>query len=116
MALISEPIAVAAATATVFRFPVRAQFVLVAVAFYDSNGAILAASTGTRDITISAVSTSGTTALVVPITGATVTAQPERAYKSIDLGASLHSISISCAAATDPVGATHYRIWVEGVG
>ena len=116
MALISELIAVAAATATVFRFPVRSRFILVAVAFYDTNGAILAASTGTRDIAISAVSTSGTTALVMSIDGVSVSGQTERAYQPFDLGAELHSISIACAASVNPASATHYRIWVEGVG
>ncbi len=116
MALQSSLIAKAAATPTVFRFPVRARHILVAVAFYDTNGVILAASTGTRDIAISAVSTSGTTALVFPIDGASVSGQAERAYQTFDLGAELHSVSIACAAGVDPASATHYRIWVEGVG
>lgn len=116
MAMISGLIAVAAATPTVFNLPRRSRFVLVAVAFYDTNGAILAASTGTRDIAVSAVSTSGTTALTMAVDGASVSAQPERAYQPLDLGAELHAISIACAAATSPASATHYRIWVEGVG
>jgi hypothetical protein len=106
-------IAVAAATATTFTFTSPRRFVAVAVVFYDTNGAALAASTGTRDITVSANSAAGTDKLTMEIEGASASAQPERKYQPLDLGFECASISIACAAATNPGSATHYRIWVE---
>lgn len=108
-------IAVAAATATTFTFKSPRRYIAVAVVFYDTNGAVLVGS-GTRDITVSANSAADTAKLTMEIEGASASAQPERKYQPMDLGFECASISISCAAATTPGSATHYRIWVEGVG
>lgn len=114
MAKISSLIAVADATATVFTFSSPRERVAVAIVFYDTNGAVLTGS-GTRDIAIShvAAASGSDINLTGAITGATQSAQPERAWKAFNLGFPTSMISIACAAATTPGSATHYRIWVE---
>lgn len=115
--LVSAPIAKAAATATVFSLPAPVDKVSIAVVFYTTSAAVsgdeVAIGTGTRDIAVSRIEYGGADAgtLTMPITGASVSAQPARTFKTLDLGAPTAMISVACPVATDPT-CTHYRIWV----
>jgi hypothetical protein len=74
----------------------------------------VASTVGTRDIDVSRIdhAEGGVGKLTMPITGATVDAQPARKWKAFDLGSPTGMLSIACPAASNPGGATHYRIWV----
>lgn len=116
---VSDPIAVAAATATTFDLLSKRTKVNVGVVFYtNADGAAanaVAAGSGTRDITVSKVVPNDTTAgvLTMPVVGATVSANPAWSLKTLDLGTPASRIVVACAAASNPEGATHYRIIVD---
>lgn len=116
MSLVSTPIAVADATATVFDLPVPCTAISVAVVFYSTAGALAGAevASGTRDIDVSRVefAEGGVGALTLPIVGATVNAHPGSSWLAFALGTPTGRVSIACPAATTPGSATHYRIWV----
>lgn len=111
----SGAIAVAAATPTVFDLAVSRDKVGVMVVFYGAAGAALGdvVSGGTRDIAVSAVEhVNDYGQVVAPIADAAVTANPGGTLKVLDLGVPRGRISVACAAASTPGGATHYRIFV----
>lgn len=118
-ALVSTPIAVAAATATTFDLLTPRAKVNVGVIFYtDADGAAadaVASGSGTRDIAVSVVVPNDDTAgvLTMPVVGASVSANPAWSLKTLDLGAPASRIVVACAVATTPEGATHYRIVVD---
>lgn len=116
-AQVSDPIAVADATATVFDIGPNVTSVRVAVVFYDDAGATpddIIAGSGKRDIAISAVvPVKGYGVLTLPLAGASAEDVPEAHFKSFDLGGPTSRISIACAQAADPEGATHYRVFVD---
>ena len=76
---------------------------------------MIAIGSGTRDIAVSRVVPSETTAgdVTMPVVGATVSANPAHNLKVFDLGSPCSRISVVCAAATSPETATHYRIFVD---
>lgn len=119
MALVSDPIAVAAATATTFDLPSARAKVCVGVIFYTAGtaaaGEEVAIGSGTRDIAVSKPVPTESDAGVVtmPIVGASVSANPAWNLKPLDLGTETMRISVACAAATTPGTATHYRIFVD---
>lgn len=118
MASYSDPIAVAAATATVFDIGPNATSIRVAVVFYDDAEATpedVITGSGLRDIAVSAVvPVEGYGVLTLPIAGASAEDVPEGTLKAFELGGPTSRISIACAQATDPETATHYRIFVDG--
>jgi hypothetical protein len=119
MAQASAPIAVAAATATVFDLTSPRSKVCVGVIFYTAGtaaaGEEVAIGSGTRDIAVSRVVPNETVAgtVIMPIVGASVSANPAHNMKVLDLGTETARISIACAVATDPGTPTHYRIFVD---
>lgn len=116
---VSDTIAVGDSTAFVPTLP-RVSKVGVSVVFYtDAAGLLAQASaigTGTRTITVSRIDyvEGGAGEKTMPITGAAVTDQPARTWKTLDLGPLTPAISIVCSGGTDPAASTHYRIWVDG--
>lgn len=111
----SDPIAVADATATTFDLGPNATSVRIGVIFYDDAAAAaedeVAAGSGNRDIAVSLVVPLEDYGVnVMPIVGASVEDNPAHALKAFDLGGPTSRISVACAQATDPGGATHYRI------
>ena len=88
----------------------------MAVVFYSNSGGTLAqvVAGGTRDIDISRLDgVEGVASkMTMPITGATVDAQPGSTWKNFDLVTPIENISIACPAASNPETATHYRIWL----
>jgi hypothetical protein len=118
--LVSSPIAIADATATTFDLLVGAAKVNIGVIFYShANGAsanVVAAGSGTRDIAVSKAVPNDTTAGTVNMSvvgAASVSANPAWSLKTFDLGVPTHRIVVACAAASNPNGATHYRIFVD---
>jgi hypothetical protein len=118
--LVSPPIAKADATATVFALPRPRAKITVAVVFYTNASATaaqaVAAGSGTRDIVVSKViNVEGDAgpSITSPVVGASVSANPAWSSKVFDLGSETARVSIACAAAADPNGATHYRIFVD---
>jgi hypothetical protein len=115
---VSDPIAVAAATATTFDLVRPRALACISVVFYTTElaeaGDEVAIGSGTRDIAVSKwVSTEDAGAVLMPIVGASALAVPAWNLKPLELGTPTGRISVACAEATTPGTATHYRIFVD---
>ena len=122
---VSDPILVAAATATVFELSQPRNGVNIAYVFYTTTdataGSEVAAGAGTRDVTVTGYGpgsaadgyTVGSPGLSFLYDGGTVTALAARTQQGFSFGAQMvKKITVACPAVVTPGGAVAYRIWV----
>jgi hypothetical protein len=122
---VSDPILVAAATATDFELSQPRNGVNIAFVFYTdalaTEGNEVSAGAGTRDVTVTGYGpgsaadgyTVGSPGLSFLYDGGTVTALAARTMIGVSFGAQMTKrITVACPAVVTPGGSVAYRIWV----
>jgi hypothetical protein len=131
MALMSDPIAVADATAATFKFTYFRASVNVQVRFYTTLAAepadqLSPRGTGSRDIAVTNVTGAFSGDSTIPtqvlreftsdIDGGTITAMVDGKWYELALGGGMGQLTIAAVANTTPGTALSYRIIVDAAG